>query len=1385
MYSIIFTLIALLGQAVFPVRAQPIHLSSQPIFSEVPSAIKVRPNIMMVLDDSGSMSWTEMPDTAWDFYFAYGYTSNHCNGVYYNPKVTYTPPLRHNGTSYPNQSFTRAQYDGYNSFDGAFTTTRGTGYLDLSKEFRFNFFTPFSANAEYGVTPHNPVVAFYHIYDGNIKSEGQKTYHDPNSTFYKECRMNTNYPNGATGVPFKLKIVSSTSGPGNTDERTNFANWFSYYRTRMLLMKTATGRAFASINDDFRVGYMSINNATGTDFLNITDFTNTQKQLWYSKLYASLPRGATPLREALADAGKVYAGKKSKHNTVNVIDPVQYACQRNYTILSTDGYWNGVDNNVTKLDGSVMDNQDQILPRPYKDDSVTVYRKTTSQLTQSKSFLTTAITKQMQMRKVQYWYWFFGWQKSTTNCFGCSEEIEVDWTNVNTCTPSNGNPSTLCRAINQSPTPTRVASCGCTPGTGSCQYSILGGAVKTSDSTVTCTFNSADSTKAVASCTPQEPTSSNSFVRTSCNTNVTGPTEVGSCTTEAPRLSNSYTETTCSAPFSTGGTPNTLADTAAYYYNTNLRTSALGNCTGKAPDGSTTNLCQSNKVPPTDQDPATWQHMTTFTLGLGTRGRMVYSPTYLTDTSGDYFDILKGNLAGTNNCLWQGANGQPCNWPKPGMDKIENIDDLWHAAVNGHGNYFSATDPESLSVALSSTLSAIINTPQAGTAASSATSNPKITSSNNFQFSSYFKSLEWSGELIRQPFDLRNGSVPLYNHMNPDTAAYDWSAQAKLDAMNYTERNIYFAGENGLLAFQWSNLNSNQRAHFLYNAIKDNAGKGLSQFCSTGAGCLDSAVQQASTVATNGAAGEALVNFLRGERSNEEDTTPNRSKFYRHRTHVLGDIVSAQPLYVGPPNKTFSDPGYAAFKAAQAKRTALVFAAANDGMLHAFDVETGVERWAFIPTLMLPKLHVLADKNYAKKHQYFVEGTPRSGDVYIGGKWKTILVGGFNAGGNGYYALDITDPLSPKYLWEFTDTHMGYSFGNPEITKLDNGKWVVLVSSGYNNCAQSSNALCATANGDGNGYLYVLDAANGRQFNNSPISTNVGNASGLARIIAQAGPDNVTRRVYGGDLLGNLWRFELETSGNKTFKVQRIAVLKDADGNTQPITSRPQVTTLKGERIVMVGTGRYLASNDVNTTQRQAFYAIKDNVSTSAYDNIRSNANFIKKTAVSGICPPNTDRDICEPGTAIRTVSINTGSQANDSLENKNGWFLDFPAGAGELSITDPKLVRGSVTFTTSVPVPSTASACGDANAKDPVSYSYTLNYLDGGPVNSEVAASTLGVGISPSPQIIQLPDGTILVVTRTQSGSSKSSSLRFQAGSQAGGEGYAKRSSWRELTPR
>jgi Tfp pilus tip-associated adhesin PilY1 len=933
------------------------------------------------------------------------------------------------------------------------------------------------------------------------------------------------------------------------------------------------------------------------------------------------------------------------------------------------------------------------------------------------------------------------------------------------------------------------------------------------------------------------------YIKEICTTTNPSTTVMG-CTgqVEAPPL---WQTITCVDNAGTG-TVNSLADVAAYYYYTDLRTAALGNCVGSAVAPATTGstLCSSsepmNNVPTTTKDPLSTQHMTTFTLGLGASGYMKYSETYLADSTGDYATVYgtgahtaaEGIAADplTGVCSWQ-ATGN-CNWPYPASDEQTTIDDLWHAGVNGHGAYFSATDPKSLSTSISAALSGVAAA--GGASASPTISNPSLSPADNYVFSSTYTTSDWTGELIRRQLDPYTGAV---------AASVDWAVQAKLDAKSAASRTIYTfdssVATTKLKPFTSANFAAN--SNFLTPHISTSP-TGLTQFlCSAADTCLAAADQ---TLASGG----NLVNFLRGERTNEGALDDN-NKYYRQRPHVLGDMVNAQAVYVYKPLYTYADPGYSAFVTAQSSRQAVVYTAANDGMLHAFaakgsaateaaveasaaassasfldptntslataaslavataatavaaDTGIGQEMWAYIPSMVIPDLYKLADKKYKDKHRYYVDATPVVGDVCISNcsnsataVWRTIMVGGLGHGGRGYYALDITVPASPKALWEFTDTNLGYSYGNPQIAKMNDGTWVVLLTSGYNNIPNDDGP-----GGDGVGRLYVLNAATGAQIPGvSPISTGAGSVtdpSGLAFISAQVvNPvsDNTIEAVYGGDLYGNLWRFDINnTVGAVGYDAQLLAVLKDGSNNRQPITTKPEVGLIPkvGVKVVYVGTGRFLAASDATDTSQQSFYAIKDlratgtTPATAIFDHpgdspragIRSSGGFIRQVQTEIDCPAAAAAlFFCDLGTKVRTSTAYPVDFSSD-----NGWFVDF-VGVSERANTDPALALGLLSFNTNAP---SLAAC-DVGGK---SYQYDLDYLTGGPIQapgnfipatqtgyaSKFLANELASGV----RLVITKSGKLLSITGLSGGS-----INIGQPPLPPPASISRRTSWREL---
>jgi type IV pilus assembly protein PilY1 len=1227
----------------------------------------------------------------------------------------------------------------------------------------------------------------------------------------------TNIVSGTISYPFPGTTAKAstrtdcTTGTTCTfaQEMTNYANWWAYYHTRMQMIKSSASLAFQNVGSNYRVGYAAMNNNQGSAFVNPAAFNATNKLVWYNKFFGAIPNNTTPLRDFLASIGRFYAGKYdgSSFNGVTVTDPMQYSCQQNFSIVATDGYWNEA-TNPNQIDGSTdIGNQDSAEARPYNDGGGVIVTKVTPTVTTTKVTTTGRSTLDRSTRTDV--------TTSTTTQTGTNTYAQTTVARVSsgTCSSRNQQSSytgTLTQTVTKVTTSSQPKEVLTTTG-----YTDVATSTSTSTETVVTTSGTVTSdTTAVTTTGPStvsgvtsgpsvvvnslgSPTVTGPTTTTtsssiswgtptiSCvpsTTSATGPTLLttgalspASPTPTATTTTGSLTHTagyphaasagtastvvtgptvgaTTTTSTTSGGTSNTLADTAEYYYVTDLRTPALGNCTGSLG----LDVCD-NDVPTSGLDSASWQHMTLFTMALGASGYMQYQPGYPTATSGDYFDVANGTVANPSAgiCSWQTSGA--CNWPVPVSNIQTTIDDLWHAAVNGRGSYFSATNPATLNAGLTSALSGV--SARTGSSAAATTSNPNVTSGDNFVFSSTFTTQEWDGELVRQQLDLGTGAV---------SNTIDWSAQGQLDNVtllnptNYTTRKIYAfssTAANKLMLFNWTNLSAAQQAYFTTPAISP-----LSQFCVSGVTCLSAANQTS-------AAGQNLVDFLRGERVNEGIPT-DLTKYYRQRLHVLGDIVNAEAVYVKLPLFTYQDAGYAAFVTAKASlpRAGAVYVAANDGMLHAFDSTTGAENWTYIPSLVLPNLYKLADKNYQNLHQYFVDGTPVAGDAFFGGAWHTIVVAGLNDGGRGYYALDVTDPANPTALWEFTDANMGYTYGNPVITKTQDGTWVALVTSGYNNVPDANKAT-----GDGVGRLYVLNAATGALIRT--ISTGVGSVtspSGLAHTSAWVDNnsiDNTALRAYGGDMQGNLWRFDINGNiGATGYDAQLLTTFyaNTAGTVTQPITTRPELGLVATFPVVFVGTGRYLGVSDLTDTTQQSFYAVKDALNTTPWPNPRgSTTTFVQQNLTTGTCPAGSPPTICTIGQVVRVSTSKTVNFATNA-----GWFIDL-SDSGERANTDPALAFGTLGFTTNVPNTSACTAGG-------YSYRYVLDYRTGAPVSTSTTGVTgirLGNALATRGVFVRLPNNTVVQLTRLSDGTTMTTNVPIGAGS-----GGIRRISWREL---
>lgn|GEM_PF-2197701 len=591
----------------------------------------------------------------------------------------------------------------------------------------------------------------------------------------------------------------------------------------------------------------------------------------------------------------------------------------------------------------------------------------------------------------------------------------------------------------------------------------------------------------------------------------------------------------------------TLADIALKYWSNRLGPASLG-----------------NNVSVTGKDPATWPHLNFHGMGFGVRGILPSS-----DQSATLAQIASRALA----------------WPMPTDDTMETVDDFWHATINGFGRYVTAASPDDFRRGLNAILNEVLNVGGARTA--SAFTSRDMTGGNVGNYAVSFLP-GWSGDVVLKKVlptgeidassSLVSAADKLQTLLTPSGTSAPWRDS------RYVFTRI--AGEHSpttnAVPFQFTELTSTQLSYL---------------------------------GGTNATTQKNMVAYLRGDRTNEGTAA---GKFRVRGKGPLGDIVDAAPVVVKNPGGNYDDTtngGYRTFAEDNKSRSTMVYVAANDGMLHAFDADLN-ERWAYIPMDILrnPATGGIAalsyqedDFNHPFYHFFYINATPRTMDVKIGDTWKTVLVGGLGKGGKSYYALDITDSAvvtdeaaaAPmKSLWEFTDPNMGYTFGRPILTKTnawpnpdapDETKWVAILPSGYNNA-------------DGKACLFFVDLESGLKL--TELCTTEGTGSDPLGMVSIGGyvedaHNQLTTYVYGGDQKGNLWRFNLNSASASDWVVEKMALLRDDDGNPQYVTTEPwpQLNRDGTKRYVLVGTGGFRNDGDLiaSTPLNNTFYSIYDN----------------------------------------------------------------------------------------------------------------------------------------------------------------------------------------------
>jgi type IV pilus assembly protein PilY1 len=505
------------------------------------------------------------------------------------------------------------------------------------------------------------------------------------------------------------------------------------------------------------------------------------------------------------------------------------------------------------------------------------------------------------------------------------------------------------------------------------------------------------------------------------------------------------------------------------------------------------------------------------------------------------------------------------------------------------------------------------------------------------------------------------------------------------------------------------------------------------------------------------------LNYLRGDRTNEVNPITGAGLF-RTRDGVLSDIVDSSPTWVGPPSAKYAitwhdrlipaDPtpentgtqNYSQFLIAAQTRLNVVYNGANDGFVHGFESGSfdaggnyvnggttpndGKEVLAFMPATVLNVIHNkvdptldLASTQYS--HNFYVDATPDVDDVFYNNIWHTWLVGGLGPGGAAIYALDITDPTrfsesnaGSLVMGEWSSAtischsggsacqiNMGNTYGTPIVRRLHDGKWAIIFGNGFGSVSGDAGIFIMLIDPNNGGTqssnTYYLSTGNGTGTLTTPCTTN---CDGIAYVTsADLDGDHITDYVYAGDLLGNVWRFDLTSSSESAWAATSTPLMTTAAG--QPITTKVTAISVpqpSGPPRIMIdfGTGRKFPQTNAVPTQYspgvQALYGIWDwnlsgwnSMSSTQYASLPSPQTM---SLTSQTLTVNADNSLDVTSNAVCWAGSTTctgGAGAN----KKFGFAVSLPH-AQEQIVFNPLIFQSALIVNTTIPAVSSPTSC-------------------------------------------------------------------------------------------
>ena len=661
-------------------------------------------------------------------------------------------------------------------------------------------------------------------------------------------------------------------------------------------------------------------------------------------------------------------------------------------------------------------------------------------------------------------------------------------------------------------------------------------------------------------------------------------------------------------------------------------------------------------------------------------------------------------------------------------------DVLRTAAANGGGQFYTANNQAELEAALQDAIRRII-------AATFTFATPVVpTTSTTGSTKAYLAAFQsdpsrpfWKGYLKAYQRDSL-GLIPIDANGIPLSSALVWEAGQVMSTTGSSTRTI-------------------KTVTSVTNTVTGTSTVGtgsLTSFDKT-----NSAITQTLLAASSSSERDQIIDHLRGVDTLDENRNGNTTE---DRAWKLGDLFHSTPVLVTTPHRPLNDSSYQAFKTAQASRTKVLIAGANDAMLHAFRESDGAELWAFIPPDLLDNVKNL--NSTSGDHLFYLDGSPIATDIKVGSTWKTIVVFGERRGGRYYHALDITDTTNPTYMWSFTDTKMGETWSEPAIGKVRIGgvdKSVMFVGGGYDTAQNNASGKAFFVIDLSNGsklFEYYNNSGDDRQYMNFSLAANPG--------AVDLNDDGLTDRVYIGDIGGQIWKFDVSAgstsswTGKRLFAATPSQANPPANGEYYPAQGFYGMPALAYDSAMNVWL--YIGSGDrnhPNATSTNRFYGIKETT------NMSNGATL-------------------NEGNLVDVTSTNGTASA--------GWF--FELGSNEKALAAANVFNSQVLFTGFTPTTTVTCTSGGGTAKlyaVQMTTGYAgMNFSTGAALTSTGASVTrsiqVGSGIASMPVTVVTPpaDGsgspaTASALMATTNGGAPNSPL--------GSFGNLKRvRTWREL---